>query len=139
MMSGALTRFRVVAYVVGVFLILLTVGVVLRYGFGHPTLSQTVSPIHGFLYILYLVAVFDLGRRHDWSLPRMVLVMLAGTVPFASFYAERVVVRRWAPRGASGAASRTPAASAPPERGSAESGPVQDGPTPGAADAMRRR
>lgn len=95
--SGALTRFRVIAYVVGVCLLLLTVGVVLRYGFGYPTLSQTVSPIHGFLYMLYLVAVFDLGRRVDWSLKRMVGVMLAGTVPFLSFYAERVVTRRWVP------------------------------------------
>jgi integral membrane protein len=96
--SGALIRFRVIAYVVGGFLLLLTVGVVLRYGFGHPELSQTVSPIHGFLYLLYLVAVFDLGRRVDWPVRRMLLVMLAGTVPFLSFVAERTVSRRWVPR-----------------------------------------
>jgi integral membrane protein len=96
--SGALTRFRVIAYLVGVCLILLTIGVVLRYGFGYPTLSQTVSPVHGFLYMVYVVAVFDLGRRIDWSLKRMVLVMLAGTVPLLSFYAERVVTHRWVPQ-----------------------------------------
>jgi integral membrane protein len=89
-----LVRFRVIAYLVGVFLLLLTAGVVWRYGFGNPTLSQTVSPIHGFLYLLYLIAVFDLGRRADWPLKRMLLVMLAGTIPFLSFYAERVVSRR---------------------------------------------
>jgi integral membrane protein len=44
--------------------------------------------------MIYLVAVFDLGRRAGWPLGRMVLVMLAGTVPFVSFYAERVVTRR---------------------------------------------
>jgi len=86
--SGALTRFRVIAYVVGVMLLLLTLGVVLRYGFDMPRLSQTVSPIHGFLYMVYLVAVFDLGRRVGWPVKRMVLIMLAGTVPFLSFYAE---------------------------------------------------
>jgi integral membrane protein len=95
--SGALIRFRVIAYLVGTCLILLTVGVVLRYGFGYPTLSQTVSPVHGFLYMVYVVAVFDLGRRIDWSLKRMVLVMLAGTVPLLSFYAEHVVRHRWVP------------------------------------------
>lgn len=94
-MSGALLRFRVIAYVVGVFLLLLTVGVVLRYGFGEPGLSLAVSRIHGFLYMGYLVAVFDLGRRADWPVSRMILVMLAGTVPFLSFYAERVVTKRW--------------------------------------------
>jgi integral membrane protein len=95
--SGALVRFRVIAYLVGVVLLLLTVAVVVRYGFGHPELSEAVSPVHGFLYLLYLVAVFDLGRRADWSVKRMGLVMLAGTVPFLSFYAERVVTKRLLP------------------------------------------
>ncbi len=90
-MSGAFTRFRVIAHVVGVMLLLLTVGVVLRYGFDMPRLSQTVSPIHGFLYMVYLVAVFDVGRRAQWPVKRMALIMLAGTVPFLSFYAERRV------------------------------------------------
>jgi integral membrane protein len=45
--------------------------------------------------MLYLLAAFDLGRRAAWPLGRMVLVMLAGTVPFVSFYAERVVTH-WA-------------------------------------------
>jgi integral membrane protein len=96
-MSGALIRFRVIAYLVGGFLLLLTAGVVLRYGFDEPRLSETVSPIHGFLYMLYLVAVFDLGRRARWSVKRMALVMLAGTIPFLSFVAERMVTRRWLP------------------------------------------
>jgi integral membrane protein len=95
--SGALIRFRLIAYLVGVFLLVLTAGVVLRYGFDYPTLSETVSPVHGFLYMLYLVAVLDLGRRARWSPKRMILVMLAGTVPFMSFFAERAVTRRWLP------------------------------------------
>lgn len=117
-MSGALTRFRVIAYVVGVVLLLLTAAVVLRYGFGHPQFSQMISPVHGFLYMLYVVAVFDLGRRVGWSLGRMVLVMLAGTVPLMSFYAERVVTRRWiaAPASATSAHAEQPATSTRPGR-----------------------
>lgn len=104
-MSGALTRFRIIAYVVGVMLLLLTVGMVLRYGFGMPRMSQTVSPIHGFLYMVYLVAVFDLGRRVGWSVKRLVLVMLAGTVPLLSFYAERRVTTGLREVGHSGSAA----------------------------------
>lgn len=110
-MSGALTRFRVIAYVVGVMLLLLTLGVVLRYGFELPRLSQTVSPIHGFLYMVYLVAVFDLGRRVGWPVKRMVLVMLAGTIPFLSFYAESKVRAELR-----GTGSGAPAAAPVPER-----------------------
>ena len=93
-MRAALTRYRVIAYVVGVVLILLVViGMPLKYLGDEAVVVETVGPAHGFLYMVYLVAVFDLGRRAGWSLARMVLVMLAGTVPFVSFYAERVVTR----------------------------------------------
>jgi integral membrane protein len=92
---GALIRYRAIAYVVGVVLILLVVvGMPLKYLGDNPVVVETVGPAHGFLYIVYLAATFDLGRRVHWSLRRTVLVMLAGTVPFASFYAERVVTGR---------------------------------------------
>jgi integral membrane protein len=91
---AALTRYRVIAYVVGVVLIVLVViGMPLKYGAERPIVVETVGPAHGFLYMVYLVATVDLARRARWPLGRMVLVMLAGTVPFVSFYAERLVTR----------------------------------------------
>lgn len=91
-MGAALTRYRVIAWIVGVALILLVViGMPLKYGFDTPVVVETVGQVHGFLYMLYLVAAFDLARRAEWPLKRMILVMLAGTVPFVSFYAERRV------------------------------------------------
>lgn len=92
-MSGALLRYRVLAWVVGTLLLLLTLGVVLRYGFDRPTLSRTVSPVHGFLFIVYLVAMVDLGRRVGWTVRRMLVLALAGVVPLLSFVAERGVTR----------------------------------------------
>jgi integral membrane protein len=95
---AALTRYRAIAYLVGVVLIaLVVVGMPLKYAADEPVVVETVGPAHGFLYMIYLVAVFDLGRRARWPLGRMLLVMLAGTVPFVSFYAERVVTR-WVDR-----------------------------------------
>lgn len=89
-MSGALTRFRVIAYIVGVGLIVLVlIGMPLQYLADNKTVVSIVGPIHGFLYMVYLVAAFDLARRAGWSLKRTVLIMLAGTIPFVSFVAER--------------------------------------------------
>ena len=97
-MKGALLRFRVLANVVGVvLLVLVLVAVPLRYLGGHEELSKTISPVHGFLYIVYLGVTFDLARRRGWSLVRTVLVMLAGTVPFLSFVVERRVAREVQP------------------------------------------
>ncbi len=96
-MSGALLRFRVIAWITGVFLIVLTIGVVLRYtdwlGVTTDVVSRSVSPVHGFGYLLYVAACLDLAVRRRWSLVRTVLIMIAGTVPFMSFVAERAVVR----------------------------------------------
>jgi len=95
-MRAALTRYRIIAYVVGVVLIVLTaIGMPLKYIGDNATVVETVGPAHGFLYMIYLIAVFDLGRRARWSIGRMLLVMLAGTIPFVSFYAERKVAH-WA-------------------------------------------
>ena len=91
-MRAALTRFRVLAYVVGVGLLLLVlVAMPLKYLADRPTLVEVIGPLHGFLYMVYLVTAVDLAFRARWSPVRTVLVMLAGTVPFVSFVAERRV------------------------------------------------
>jgi integral membrane protein len=93
--QSALTRYRVVAYVVGVFLLILTlVAMPLKYLGGDSTMVAVVGPIHGFLYMVYLVVAFDLSMRARWPLKYTILVLLAGTVPFLSFVAERSVTRR---------------------------------------------
>src|SRR5215475_8961287 len=89
-MEAALTRFRVMAYVVGVLLLILVfVAVPLRYLADQPLLVSIVGPIHGFLYMVYLVTAFDLAVRAKWPFVRTVLVLLAGTIPVMSFVAER--------------------------------------------------
>ncbi|NUT49257.1 MAG: DUF3817 domain-containing protein [Saccharothrix sp.] len=91
-MSGALTRFRFMAYVVGVGLLLLVVAMIAKYAGGTTGMMQVVGPVHGFLYAVYLVLTVDLALKSRWSIKGTVLVLLAGTIPFVSFYAERKVV-----------------------------------------------
>ena len=93
-MRAALRRYRAIANVVGVVLVVfLLVAVPLRYLGGEPRLSETISPIHGFLYIVYLGATVDLARRAGWTVARTLGVALAGTVPFLSFVVERRMTR----------------------------------------------
>jgi integral membrane protein len=92
---AALTRYRVMAYVVGVMLVLLVlVAMPIKY-LGHQDGPVAViGTAHGFLYAVYLLAAFDLALRARWTAKGTVLVLLAGTVPFLSFVAERIVTRR---------------------------------------------
>ncbi|MDY7084306.1 MAG: DUF3817 domain-containing protein [Actinomycetota bacterium] len=97
-MKGALTRYRIIAWIVGVVLLaLVVVGMPLKYLADDPVVVEAVGPAHGFLFMVYLVATFDLSRRAHWAFGRMLLVMLSGTIPFLSFWAERKVSREWVP------------------------------------------
>lgn len=93
--TAALLRFRIIAIVVGIGLIaLVLIGMPLKYLADNSTVVAIVGPAHGALYVLYLIAAFELSRRGGWSWKATIAVLLAGTIPFLSFVAERIVTRR---------------------------------------------
>lgn len=88
--TGSLTRYRVMAIVTSVSLLLLVfVMMPIRYIGDNPRPSELFSPFHGLMFMLYVITVLDLFTRARWGYRAMVLVMLAGCVPFVSFIAER--------------------------------------------------
>jgi hypothetical protein len=112
-----LRLFRVSAIVTGVFLLLLVVMMVARYGFlvdiehsaaygfgltprdlieerGSLNVSLIILTTHGWLYVLYLALDFLLWRFTRWSFGRFVFVALGGIIPLLSFFFE-FLVPRW--------------------------------------------
>lgn len=89
---GALRRYQIIAYVVGIGLIILVlVGVPMQIWGDNESVVKVVGPLHGALYVLYLLLTLDLARRVRMNPLTAVLVMVAGTIPFLSFVAERKV------------------------------------------------
>jgi integral membrane protein len=107
--------FRVSAIVTGIFLLLLCVMMVLRYGIGvdiellgpygflaltpRPLIvgvdfSTTLLIIHGWLYVLYLGCDFLLWRYTRWSFSRFLFIALGGIIPLLSFFFETRVPRQ---------------------------------------------
>ena len=88
------------AFVTGVVLGLMTFALVWRY-----TAQPNPLPgwyafgwmLHGWLYVAYVAVGLDLVFRMKWALPKALLILLAGTIPFASFFAERWVTARVRP------------------------------------------
>jgi integral membrane protein len=93
--AAALQRYRVMANVVGVLLIaLVVVAVPLKYMADMPTPVTILGTAHGWLYALFFLSAVDLGLRAKWSLKGAIATVVAGTIPFLSFAAERTVTRR---------------------------------------------
>jgi integral membrane protein len=93
---GLLVQYRVMAFTTAVLLIILVfVGIPLQAAADRPEVVNVVGTLHGFLYIVYLVAAFRLTIRLKIPVWQMILVLLAGTVPFAAFFAERKMTKRF--------------------------------------------
>jgi len=90
--SSPLLRYRVMAYIVGVLLVVLVfIGMPLKYIGDVPQVVAVVGTAHGFLYMVYLVTALELAIRRRWSIVKILVVFAAGLVPFLTFYVERRV------------------------------------------------
>ncbi|TFV65229.1 UNVERIFIED_ORG: DUF3817 domain-containing protein [Bacillus sp. AZ43] len=93
--AAALGRYRVMATVVGVLLVLLfAVAMPLKYWADMPTFVTVLGTAHGWLYALFFLSAVDLALRAKWTLKGTVIALVLGTVPFLSFVGEHHVTRK---------------------------------------------
>ncbi|MEU1161014.1 DUF3817 domain-containing protein [Streptomyces sp. NPDC005921] len=88
MKKSVLTRYRALAYITGVLLVLLCLSMIGKYGLhidGAGDVTRVVAIAHGWLYVVYLVFAFDLGSKAKWPVGKQLWVLLAGTIPTAAF------------------------------------------------------
>ncbi len=97
--NAALLRFRVMAIVCGVNLLLLVLGYMpAKYIFDAVDSNKWLIAIpisHGYLYIVYILTALQIGVQKKMSLMAILGLTLAGTLPVASFVAERRMMRRF--------------------------------------------
>ncbi len=117
-LRNALLRYRVMANIVGVLLIvLILIGVPLAnfdgtsmWGIFGSTpaiwtdgtrahdvgefITTVLGIAHGYLYMIFLVMAFLLSRRAKWSIGFTLVTLLCGTVPILSFWAEQRATRQ---------------------------------------------
>lgn len=93
--DGALLRYRIVAIIVSVLLVVLFfVGLPLQFAGHHNGVDAVVGVVHGvFFFPLYILLTLDMTRRVRMTPIQLVLTVIAGAVPIGSFYAERYTTR----------------------------------------------
>jgi hypothetical protein len=97
--TAALTRFRLMAILCGVNLLLLIFAYMpAKYIFDAVESNKWLISIpiaHGYLYIVYILTALQIGVQKKMSLLKILFLIAAGTLPFASFWAERAVVKKY--------------------------------------------
>jgi integral membrane protein len=92
----AVLRYRVMAYITGVVLIVLCfAGIPLQLAAHNSIIVNDVGTLHGILYMIYLVVAYLLTRKLELAIGPTLLVLLAGTVPIMTFIVERWVNRKY--------------------------------------------
>ena len=98
-MKSSLVRFRVMAIIAGVMSLLLWfVDLPVAYLFNNPDWKAAVAWIpfvHGWVYFAYVIVALQFSVKAKWPIKKILLLLLAGTLPVASLIAERRVVRRY--------------------------------------------
>jgi integral membrane protein len=97
-LETAMKLFRVMALWCGVMSLLLWfVNVPTHYWIGksYHHYFVWVALVHGFTYPIYVLAAFNYSLKSNKSFTNTILFILAGTLPVASFIAERKVVKEF--------------------------------------------
>nr|WP_281363789.1 DUF3817 domain-containing protein [Nocardioides daedukensis] len=113
-----MTRYRIMATIVGVLLIvLILIGVPLAnfdgsgmWGFIPSTpdlwaagsdpqqvgeaITTYLGVAHGWLYMIFLITAFLLARQERWEIGYTVITLICGTIPVLSFWAEHRATQR---------------------------------------------
>jgi integral membrane protein len=83
------SSFRTAAYVEAVsFLALLAASFVKRVIDG-PDLVPVMGPIHGVIFLVYLVLALKVRDGQGWGLGRTIWVIVAAAIPFGGFFVGR--------------------------------------------------
>ena len=81
--------FRIISYLEGIsYLLLLFVGVPLKYFGGNEILVKTLGMPHGILFIAYILLAFFIKPEFKWSNRDFMLILLASVIPFGTFIAD---------------------------------------------------
>jgi integral membrane protein len=95
-MRTAALRYRVMAYITGVLIIVVVfAGIPLQVAAHNTFIANDIGTVHGFLYILYIVFAYILAQKLKMKLGPTVVLLLAGTIPIMTFVVERWMNRAY--------------------------------------------
>ncbi|GAA4339001.1 DUF3817 domain-containing protein [Mucilaginibacter gynuensis] len=89
-------RLRIVALFEGIsLLILIGIAVPLKYAFHDASLVKTMGPIHGLLFLFFVLNTISVGVEYKWKFSETTWkVLLACIIPFGTFYIDYTILSK---------------------------------------------
>ena len=89
-------RLRIIGFLEGLsFILLMGIGMPLKYYWGYEHATQDLGMVHGVLFIGYIISVFPVRKDLKWSNSTTLLVLLASIIPFGTFVADYKLFRTY--------------------------------------------
>lgn len=87
-------RLRIIGLLEGIsLLVLIFIAVPFKYMGHYPGMVKTIGPIHGALFLLYVMNTVSVGVEQKWQWATTAKVLLACIIPFGTFYIDRKILR----------------------------------------------
>lgn len=89
-------RLRILGFLEGLsLLILVCIAVPLKYAFESPALSKQLGPIHGAIFLVFLLNTLSVGIEQGWKFWTTTWkVLLACFIPFGTFYIDHKIFKQ---------------------------------------------
>lgn len=87
--TSVIRWFRLVAVAEAVSWLLLIVATVVKYTADRPLGVHVLGPIHGVLFLAYVILTLEVRRRLDWDARTVVVVLAESILPAGGFLAAR--------------------------------------------------
>ena len=87
------SKFRLVALAEAVSYLALLVATLVKRGFDGPDYVSVLGPIHGILFLAYLLLTLLVREEQGWTAWQTIIVLVASALPFGAFVVNSRMVR----------------------------------------------
>lgn len=96
LLTSNIGRLRIIGFLEGLSLLALVfIAVPLKRLFNTPILSEILGPIHGALFILFVIMTLSTAIEKDWKFTITTWkVLLASFIPFGTFYIDKKILSK---------------------------------------------
>ena len=91
------SKFRIVALIEAISFLALLVATFVKRVIEGPDLVPVLGPIHGVLFLAYLLLTLLVREEQGWTVGQTILVLFASTVPFGAILVNSRMVQDPAP------------------------------------------